>query len=277
MSPLRTASGGAVFVDLINATPSSVSAQGLPVLWVHGQLNDARGLLGPARRVAEARSTPWAAVDLPGHGAASSAPCDDAEVLARVIVEALDVLQWPQAAVVGHSLGGWALQDAMLDVAGGERIVHGVLVGCPNDLSESARAEFRGFADLIDADGFPEPVVGIALQRWYGHRSGHIPEALRDTVRTQLHANNRRAAAQVFRATAARRPTLPRLAGLKGRLTVVVGGEDVIVEVSEAAAVADAAGAPLHVIAGASHFPFVDTPDLFHDLIVGTLGARRTG
>ena len=79
---------------------------GPPVLAVHGWLDNAASFIPMAPHLSECDIV---AIDLPGHGASSHVPpgCDYAFVdWLHDILDVLDALEWRQAHLLGHSLGG---------------------------------------------------------------------------------------------------------------------------------------------------------------------------
>ncbi len=80
-------------------------ADGLPVLALHGWLDNAASFARLAPLVTGVRLI---AVDLPGHGRSDHRPDGCANVFAQWVVDVaaiLDALKWPDAALLGHSMG----------------------------------------------------------------------------------------------------------------------------------------------------------------------------
>ena len=81
------------------------AAQGTPVLFVHGFGGDLDNWLFNIDAIGEKH--PVIALDLPGHGqSAARVPGVSVEALADFVARFMDVIEVPQAHLVGHSVGG---------------------------------------------------------------------------------------------------------------------------------------------------------------------------
>jgi len=81
------------------------SSGGLPVLALHGWLDNAASFVPLAARLPE---LDWALVDLPGHGLSDPLPADAAYTTPQAIVQVLaimDALGWERCVLLGHSMG----------------------------------------------------------------------------------------------------------------------------------------------------------------------------
>ncbi len=77
---------------------------GSPVVVLHGLFGSARNLGGVARALAAAHRV--ISVDLRNHGESPHAPGMDYATMAADVTETMDALGMPEAAVLGHSMGG---------------------------------------------------------------------------------------------------------------------------------------------------------------------------
>jgi pimeloyl-ACP methyl ester carboxylesterase len=152
------------------------SEDGLPVLALHGWLDNAASFARLAPKLAGVRLI---AVDLPGHGRSEHRPEGCANVFAQWLVDVtavLDALEWPHAVLLGHSMGA-------------------------------------GIATLV-AGALPDRVTALALLEGFGPLSVGADETasrLGRAVTEQLHGSRRSApvysspAEAVERVRAARR------------------------------------------------------------------------
>jgi pimeloyl-ACP methyl ester carboxylesterase len=83
---------------------SRFGEQGPPLLILHGLLGSSRNWHGMAQALAERFQV--AAIDLRNHGASPHADSMDYPAMAGDLLELLDDWRWPQARVIGHSMGG---------------------------------------------------------------------------------------------------------------------------------------------------------------------------
>lgn len=86
--------------------------EGLPIVLLHGLFGRAQNLATLGRRLAaHARVV---TMDLRNHGASAHAPGMDYKTLAADVMETLSALSIPQAALLGHSMGGKTAMAAAL-------------------------------------------------------------------------------------------------------------------------------------------------------------------
>ncbi len=124
------------------------------VLFIHGVLNDHSMWILQSRYLAH-HGWNVLAIDLPGHCRSAGEPPPTVAHGARVVLDLLDALQIPQAALVGHSFGSLiALEAAAL---GPGRVDHLVLVGTafpmrvsPALLDSSVQAPLEAI-DMVNA------------------------------------------------------------------------------------------------------------------------------
>lgn len=83
---------------------SRFGERGPPLLILHGLLGSSRNWHGTAQALAEKFQV--AAIDLRNHGASPHADAMDYPAMAGDLAELLDEWRWPQARVIGHSMGG---------------------------------------------------------------------------------------------------------------------------------------------------------------------------
>lgn len=108
-----TIEGGAGPIELCIA---EAGRSGRPLLAVHGFTGAKEDFTGWIEPLAELG---WHVVipDLRGHGE-SAKPCDESayslELFALDVLGLLDALGWPEVVVLGHSMGGMAVQTAVL-------------------------------------------------------------------------------------------------------------------------------------------------------------------
>lgn len=103
--PVETADGLRLTYVELGEAPET--AQGLPVILIHGYTDNSRSWSLPAADLA--RALPGRriiAIDLPGHGGSEAPACCYAPLdLAHALAGLMDALAIPKADLVGHSLG----------------------------------------------------------------------------------------------------------------------------------------------------------------------------
>ena len=82
------------------------------VLAMHGWLSSSDGWDALLPHLDPARTT-WALLDAPGYGLAADVPGRDLDLWVEHALAALDGLGWADAALVGHSMGGLAVQAVL--------------------------------------------------------------------------------------------------------------------------------------------------------------------
>lgn len=124
------------------------------VVLIHGALND-HSVWGLQSRYLAHHGWSVLAVDLPGHGRSAGPALPDVQACARWVVDWLDALGAPRAALVGHSMGSLIALEAA--AALGERATHLGLVGTayPMKVSpallETAARDPWGAIDMVNA------------------------------------------------------------------------------------------------------------------------------
>jgi pimeloyl-ACP methyl ester carboxylesterase len=90
----------------------SDSGEGAPIVLLHGLFGRLQNLGQLARRLAARARV--ISIDLRNHGASAHAPAMDYKTLAGDVMETLSALTIPQAALLGHSMGGKTAMAAAL-------------------------------------------------------------------------------------------------------------------------------------------------------------------
>ncbi len=229
------------------------------------------------------------APDLLGHGE-SAKPLGDYSLgaFASGLRDLLAVLDVPSATIVGHSFGGGvAMQLAYQHPELVDRLVLVGSGGLGREVSWLLRALSLPGAEYVMPLGFPKPLVDGATEigRMLGRlniRSPKIGELWRG-YSSLAEAPNRRAFVKTMRSVidvggqavsatdrlylAARVPTL-----------IVWGERDGIIPLAHGRAAHEAiASSRLEVIEGVGHFPHVEAPDRFNEVLVDFLATTHAG
>jgi pimeloyl-ACP methyl ester carboxylesterase len=121
-----------------------------PIALVHGAGGSHLDWPTQLRRLPEANLI---AVDLPGHGKSPGPGRKQVADYAADIATLLDALEWPQAIIVGHSMGGAIAQTMALDhadrVAGIVLVGSGAKLGVHPDILEKALTDMESVARLL--------------------------------------------------------------------------------------------------------------------------------
>jgi 3-oxoadipate enol-lactonase len=290
---LTSADGAAVgtrrvHVGEVRLSIAEGGAGGRPLLLVHG--------LGGAKEdftdwIAPLADRGWHAVapDLRGHGA-SDKPGDEAayslESFARDLQGLLDGLGWRDAVVLGHSMGGMAVQTLVLDAPERARALvlmdtsDGPVTGVDPALVELAvsivrtegmEALVRAQAELAD----DAPLSTPAYERLIAERPDYVEfcEAKTRAVAPAMYA----AMAAALVSEEGNPDRLVRLGGLRVPTLVVVGAEDEpFLEASHRMAAA-IPGARLAVLPEGGHSPQFEVPELWWAAITEFLDGLAYG
>lgn len=196
--------------------------------------------------------------DLPGHG--GSAPLADPTIegMADAVLALLDHLQIGQAAVAGHSMGGYVAL-AMQELAP-ERVAGLALVATQaGDDTPEGRAGRYALAERVGQEG-PEVVVEGMLPKLFapGQESSAILTATANLIR-QTEREGIQGALHAMAKRPDRRPLLP---SITAPTLVLTGLDDRVMplERSEAMA-AQIPNATLTKVARAGHMPMLEQPD----------------
>ncbi len=254
------------------------TGQGPPVVLLHGLLQSHRTWLPLAGDLG--RDHLVIAPDLFGHGASEKHPGDySLGAHAATIRDLLDALEIPRATLVGHSLGGGvALQFGYLFPTRMSKIVLVSSGGLGRELSLLLRAP------TIPGAGWVLPVlasryvrvsgeaIGRTLSR-LGLRSGHDVEQAWQGFVSLADADSRRAFLATARAVVGpegqRVSAHDRLGLLAGTPTLLVwGGRDPLIPAQHGRVAHELIpGSRLVIFPAAGHFPHLDEPRRFADLL----------
>jgi 3-oxoadipate enol-lactonase len=268
---VRTATVGSTEIELAEA-----GAGGQPILLVHG--------LGGAKEDFTDWLDPladrgWHAVapDLRGHGG-SAKPIDEVDyslaIIGQDLIGLLDELGWDQAVVLGHSMGGMAVQSSV--IAAPERCralvlmdtSHGV-VDLDPELIELAVAVLRqdgieGFAKASAELG--SPLDTPAYAKLIAEHPEHV-----DFGDRKLRACSAAMYAALATELTAPHDRLEALAGLSLPALVMVGEQDEPFLAHSERMAKTIPGARLAVIPEAGHSPQFEAPEAWWSVLIGFL------
>jgi pimeloyl-ACP methyl ester carboxylesterase len=259
-------------VDGLRLRIAEAGVGGRPILLVHGFTGAKEDFVEWLAPLAE-RGWHAVAPDLRGHGA-SDKPAEEAaysfEHFAVDLLGLLDELGWDTAVLLGHSMGGMAVQTALLKAP--ERVAAVVLMDTSDgplrsldpDLIDLAVTILRteGMQALMDAQAAlaeDAPIVTPANRRLLEERPGYAEfgDAKMLASSPVMYA----AMAPRFADEVANPDRLPALAQLRLPALVIVGEQDEpFLEASHRMAAA-IPGAVLEVIADGGHSPQFEAPD----------------
>lgn len=156
------------------------AGQGSPVVLLHGLFGSARNLGGVARALAAQHRV--VSIDARNHGESPHDPVMDYDEMAGDVADTMDALGLPQAAVLGHSMGGKiGMRLALTQPARVTRLVVADIAPVPNPPNFSAYANAllalpadlsRTEADARLAPDIPDPAVRSFLLHNYRPREG---------------------------------------------------------------------------------------------------------
>ena len=229
------------------------------------------------------------APDLLGHGE-SAKPLGDYSpgAFASGLRDLLALLEVPSATIVGHSYGGGvAMQLAYQHPELVDRLVLVGSGGLGREVTWALRALALPGVEYVMPLGFSKPLIGAATEigrllgrfdirsplvseLWRGYSSlADAPsrQAFVRTMRGVIDVGGQTVSATDRLYLAARVPTL-----------IVWGERDLIVPVAHGRAAHQAiASSRLEVLSGLGHFPHVEDPDRFNDVLVDFLATTRPG
>jgi len=221
-----------------------------------------------------ARSFRVLAYDTRGHGGTSAPPGPySLQMLAEDLKALLDALSIRNCHFVGLSMGGMIGQTFALDHPG----VFRSMVLCDTSSAYPPGAEAAWEARIQQAsEGGMSSVVDATLERWFTpetHRSR--PEVLASFAR-QIEATPLDGYVACSRALV-KIDTTARLGELDLPALVIVGARDVGTPVSMARVIHDRiSNSKLAVIDGAAHFPNVEQPEAFNEVLLDFLGRQAS-
>ena len=172
------------------------AGQGSPVVLLHGLFGSARNLGGVARALAATHRV--VSMDLRNHGVSPHAEGMAYDTMAADVAETMDALGLPEAAVLGHSMGGKvAMRLALSDPARVTRLVVADIapVAYPSHFGSYARAmatvppeATRPVADALLAPDVPDAAIRSFLLHNFrpgaGWRIG-LPEIIASLPRVE--------------------------------------------------------------------------------------------
>ncbi len=263
-----------------------LAGDGQTLLLIHGMAGDSRTWLEAMRRLAPRYRV--LAPDLPGHGASAKTAGDySLGAHANVLRDLLQALGIERATLVGHSLGGGiALQLTYQFPELCERMVLVASGGLGRDVSPILRALSMPGAEMVLALAFPSFLLrrGEAVRAWLHARGIRAPGLTErwNAYASLADAGTRRAFVRELRAVVdhggqvvsardrlylARHPTL-----------IVWGARDSMIPVAHAHAAHEAIhGSRLEVFADVEHFPHVELPDRFAEVLAGFVESTAPG
>lgn len=262
-----TQTSGAAGGDADATVPAAVlhverAGDGVPLVLVHGFPLDHRmwaetvAWLGDTQHVLS--------VDLPGFGDAPPAPGEPSvEAMADAVAAALDAHDVPRAVVAGMSMGGYvvlALAERHPELLAGVALVDTKSVA---DLPPARDNRLR-IAREAEETSSVAPVLPMATSL-LGQTSRATRPALRDTVEGWIAEQRAASVAWAQRAMAARPDRTAVLAAYQGPVSVVVGDEDDVTPIDEAAhlveSTSDASDAALVIAPAAGHMAALEAPE----------------
>jgi 2-succinyl-6-hydroxy-2,4-cyclohexadiene-1-carboxylate synthase len=255
---------------------------GAPLLLLHGFMGSTEAWVARAR-VFAASGLRTIAVDLIGHGQ-SDAPADPArygmERCVADLIEVLDQLRLPRAAVLGYSMGGRVALHLASAVP--ERVSALVLESASPGLADPLDRERRIASDEALAAGLMRDGLAAFVDRWERQplfaSQQSLPPDERDRLRAQrLHQRPLGLANSLRGCGTGRQPSLwDRLSAVTMPTLVLVGALDEKFRTIGQLMVDALPRARLVVVPGAGHTVHLERPRLFDDLVLGFLGDGAT-
>lgn len=204
-------------------------------------------------------------VDLPGHGA--SAPPSGSPALedyARLVLDVLDEMQVPRAAVAGLSFGGMVAQAMAL--AAPDRVAALVLAHTSARTEPAVSQLWEQRLQQFEQYGL-QAQVGPTLQRWFTRAFAAASPLTLEWIAGQIRATSPAGYAAAIRAIQ-RLDHLERLQRLDIPTLVLAGDSDTAVSPAAAAALAAAIPrARLIVLPGAAHLGNIEQPVAFAEAV----------
>jgi pimeloyl-ACP methyl ester carboxylesterase len=263
------------------------AGHGTPIVLLHGLAGSSRTWKDVMPALAERHDV--IAPDLLGHGE-SAKPLGDYSpgAFASGLRDLLALLEVPSATIVGHSYGGGvAMQLAYQHPELVDRLVLVGSGGLGREVTWALRALALPGVEYVMPLGFSKPLIGAATEigrllgrfdirsplvseLWRGYSSlADAPsrQAFVRTMRGVIDVGGQTVSATDRLYLAARVPTL-----------IVWGERDLIVPVAHGRAAHQAiSSSRLEVLRGLGHFPHVEDPDRFNDVLVDFLATTRPG
>lgn len=196
--------------------------------------------------------------------------------LADDLVELLDALSIPRAAVGGLSMGGYITFEVWRRHP--DRVAALVLADTqPDPDSDEARLNRARLASVAREEGSAAVAAGLLPRLLAPATRQRRPELERD-LREMMEAAPAEAVAAALMAMAARDDSVPVLASIDVPTLVIVGSEDAITPPAETQEwVVRIPTAQLSVIAGAAHVSNLERPETFNALLDEFLDGLSAG
>lgn len=257
-------------IDTVNIgdTVVRISGAGTPLVFVHGFTTTAEFW----REQVEPFSSRHRVIriNLPGHGVSPRPEGRDYTIEAFVddVLKVFQALEIKEALLVGLSMGGTVAQHFTLNYP--DRVRALVLVG----------ATAHGLGADVNVDNVLKAIedLGVVvasqhvIDRSFGHaRSAELLAFAKDEVAHTPAFVARQAIASLNAAD-----SRARLSEIGVPTMIVVGNEDIITPPGESEVLArHIPGSRLEVIVDAGHFPMLEQPESFNELLAGFI-ARQT-
>ena len=228
--------------------------QGLPVVLLHGfPLSSA--IWQPQQQLSDRFRviTP----DLRGHGKTPAPPgVYDMDLLARDVLALLDSLNISQAAIFGHSMGGYVTLAAW-KLAPKRFLALGLVDSQAGADSEEARKGRLQTADKVAASG-SQVVADAMLPKLFSPQL-EKDDSIVDDVRQIMLATSKDGIIGTLKGMAARSDSTPILSGITVPTLILTGDQDQIIPLEKAQA-ATIPGATLSIVEDAGHMPMLERP-----------------
>jgi pyruvate dehydrogenase E2 component (dihydrolipoamide acetyltransferase) len=241
---------------------------GDPVVLVHGFGGNLENWLLNHAALCEGGHT-VAALDLPGHGeSAKDVKSGSLEELSSAVLAYMDAMEFKQAHLVGHSLGG-AICLAVARRAP-ER-VRSLTLLAPAGLGQKADGSYiRGFAEATSSKQL-KPV----MQKLFADPELVTRQLVNDTLKYKRLEGVEQALLTIAGAGIRETVGLEAVSGITGRIPVSViwGQQDAVITAPDQQSFSDA-GIELHLLPGAGHMVMVEAPDEVNRLIRAQLDRR---
>lgn len=238
-----------------------VFGRGRPVLFLHGWLGSWRYWFPTMEVVADHFRT--YSFDFWGFGGSQRKRVQESiRIYSDQVVRFLNELGIDRIVLVGHSMGGMVAMKTALDHP--DRVSHVVTVGAP-----FAGESISWLLKLTD-----HPFLANTFARWSWLRRSlfsffmgqtHDP-AVQEIINDSVKSNG-----DTLRATIGsmlRTDLRPELSRLTVPALIVHGGRDDIVNPHQADLFDPIAAAQIVIMPGSRHFPFLEEPELFNDMLL---------
>lgn len=242
------------------------TADGPPVVFIHGYGGDLNNWLFNQEAVAEKRVT--YAIDLPGHGGSSKdVGAGDLAAMTSALSDWMSAMKMDKAHLVGHSMGGAvALQMATKEPGK----VASVTAICPAGLGAEISMDYiNGFIEASRGKKM-EPVLQMLVANPDLVTRDMIEDVLKFKRMDGVDAALKKLRDGLF--PGGRQGALLRdgLAGVKAPVQVISGAKDRIIPADHAKGLP--AQVKVHVIAAAGHLPHMEASSDVNRLIVEIAG-----